>query len=432
MLAKVSSTINRPSVSITAVVLGIWLGTMRFPFLQYLRPLGDFYVGLLQMCVLPFLLATIPLAVRSALTSGTGGTIGRRLGIWLLVTVSVVALLSVFVPASIFKFMPLDESTSSRIGTLVGASTDRVDIEFDLNLELSGSGRKPDSGILSIVPTNIFSALSSNDSLRVIVFAVIFGLGMVMCERRSGTSIFSALRHIQSVCIMIFDWFNLLVPIGIVALIAPQIALLGPDVFSVLTPFVYAYLTVSALLLLMPIVVMAAALRLDPRIVFAKMLRPLALVIATRNALVCAPTTLETLKDELRVPGEPCELYIPIGFVVMRFGPMVHFATSTLFIGYLLGRSFDIYDLSMVAALSVMASFATIGISGVAGLAPMAAVLRPFGLSYELALPLMVILDPIAAMVRAVMNVSLNSQIPVLAAAKKKRAPAPAVLSPAE
>ena len=55
-----------------------------------------------------------------------------------------------------------------------------------------------------------------------------------MTERQSGHSIFGALRHVQAVCITIFDWFSLLVPIGIVALIAPQVALLGPDAFTVL------------------------------------------------------------------------------------------------------------------------------------------------------------------------------------------------------
>jgi Na+/H+-dicarboxylate symporter len=98
---------------------------------------------------------------------------------------------------------------------------------------------------------------------------------------------------------------------------------------------------------------------------------------------------------------------------------MVHFVTATLFIGYLLGRTFGAVDLVMIAAFSVTASFATIGISGLAGLAPLAAVLRPFGLSYELALPLMAIIDPIASMARAMVNVALNCQIPVLAAGRK-------------
>jgi Na+/H+-dicarboxylate symporter len=85
-----------------------------------------------------------------------------------------------------------------------------------------------ETGIFSVIPTNIFAALSANDSLRVLCFALIFGVGMVMTERQSGYSIFGALRHVQAVCITIFDWFSLLVPIGIVALIAPQVALLGP------------------------------------------------------------------------------------------------------------------------------------------------------------------------------------------------------------
>jgi len=79
MLATLSNIINRPSVSISAVVLAIWLGTMQFSFLNYLQPFGEFYIGLLQMCVLPFLLATIPLAVRSALSSGTAGKVVGQL-----------------------------------------------------------------------------------------------------------------------------------------------------------------------------------------------------------------------------------------------------------------------------------------------------------------------------------------------------------------
>ncbi len=420
-LANLSKTVNRPSITIVAVVLGLYLGIMRFPFLQYLKPVGDFYIALLQMCVLPFLLATIPLAVRSALTSGTAGKVVGRLVIWLIVTLVVVTLIAVLVPTVVFNLMPLDQATTNRIGTLVGgASANRVDIELALNPLLSNAASDTaETGLLSIVPANIFSALSSNDSLRVIIFAVIFGIGMVMSERRSGTSIFSALKHIQVACVLIFDWFNLLAPIGIVALIAPQVAFLGPDIYVVLAPFAYTYLAANALLLVIPILVVSIVLRRGPRIVFAKFLKPLAFVAATRNALICAPTVLETLKEELHAPPEPCELYIPIGFAVIRFGNMIHFAGATLFIGYLLGRTFSGFDLFLVAVFSIMASFATIGLRGLAGLTAMAAVLRPFGLSYELALPLMAIVDPIASMVRGMDNVALNCHIPVLAAGWK-------------
>lgn len=420
--ANVSKFVNRPSITIAAVVLGIVLGLMRFPFLHYLQPVGDFYIALLQICVLPFLLATIPLAVRSALTSGTGGRVVARLAFWVLVTLLVASLITVLVSTVIFKVIPLDQATTDRIGTLFGASATQVDIELALNPQFSTAGSaREEKGILSVLPTNVFAALTANDSLRVIIFAIIFGAGMAISERRLGTSIFGALKHIQDASILIFDWFNLLTPIGIVSLIAPQVALLGPDIYSVLAAFMYAFLAVSVLLLVMPILIISIVRRLDPRMVLAKMLKPLALVVATRNALICAPAALETLKLELRAAPEPCDLYIPIGFAVMRFGPLIYFATATLFIGYLMGRTFSGFDLVLLAAFSIMASFATIGVSGVAGLAPLAIVLRPFGLSYELALPLIVIVDPVVAMIRAMLNVALNCQIPVLAAGQKSQ-----------
>ena len=76
----------------------------------------------------------------------------------------------------------------------------------------------------------------------------------------------------------------------------------------------------------------------------------------------------------------------------------------------------------MIAALSVVASFATLGATGLAALAPLASVLRPFGLSYELAVPLMIIIDPIANMVRTMINVAVNCLIPALAAGRETSA----------
>lgn len=430
--AKFSKAINSPSVSIAAVVLGVVLGLMRFPFLQHVKPVGDFYIALLQMCVLPFLLATIPLAVRSALTSGTAGMVLGRLLFWVMLTLVGATLIAGLVSTAIFRFVPLDQATTNRIGGLFGASADRVDIELALNPQLATTaGAARETGPLSLVPTNVFAALASNDSLGVIIFAAIFGIGMVWSERRSGNSIFGALKHIQTVCVLIFEWFALFTPIGIVALIAPQVALLGPDVYVVLAPFAYAFISASVLLTVIPILLISVALQLGPQTVLAKLLQPLALVVATRNALICIPSALESLKA-LKAPAETCDLYIPIGFVVMRFGPMIHFVTATLFIGYLMGRSFTTFDVVMVAVLSIAASFATIGVSGLNALAPMAVVLRPFGLSYELALPLMAIVDPIVAMFRALLNVALNCHIPVLAAGKESPRVSDAVPASAE
>jgi proton glutamate symport protein len=272
-----------------------------------------------------------------------------------------------------------------------------------------------DSGILGLIPTNIFASLSSNDSVRVLVFAALFGVGMVLTERESGNSIFAALRHIQAVCTLIFDWFSLLVPIGIVALVAPQVARLGPEAFTALTFFAYPFLATGALLLLAAPLVSALALHTSPVDVFGALLKPVMLGASTRNSLICVPLALETMKSDLQVKNEPCDLYIPIGIATIRFGTILYFVIATLFMGILMGRQFHVSDLALLAFFSVGASFATIGVSGLAALAPLAIVLRPFGLSYEVAVPLMIIIDPLADMVRTMLNVAINCMIPTLA-----------------
>ncbi|MCA3421638.1 MAG: cation:dicarboxylase symporter family transporter [Roseomonas sp.] len=428
LFSEISKKINRPSVTIVSVIIAVWLGYMQFPFVEHLQPIGSVFIALLQVCVLPFLMATIPLAVRSAFMSEVvGRVVGRLLG-WLLVTTGLVILVALLVPLALFHLSPMDNEIARRIGAIFGGAGGHVDLEFALSPQLANEHLATGgSGLLAIVPSNIFASLSSNNSLQVMVFLFLFGLAMVHSERRSGTSIFNALRHIQSVCLLIFEWFNLFMPIGIIALVAPQIALLGNDAFVVLAPFAIAFLVTSLVLLTIPIFVMAMALRVSPRRVFGAFAQPLALACATRNTLVCAPTALETMIKDLNASRPPCELFIPIAFAVVRFGNIVHFIIAALFIANLTGHDFSFSELLLVALFSLIASFATIGVSGVAGLVPLAAVLRPFGLSYELALPLMIVVDPIVSMLRAMLNVALSCQIPALASlGSKKSAAAPA------
>jgi Na+/H+-dicarboxylate symporter len=413
-------------VTISAVALALVLGMTQAPFVQYLRPVGDFYLALLQMCVLPFLLTTIPLAVRSAMTSGTVGHVVWLLAICVAIAIAVVAAAAIVVPTLIFHFFAIDEGTLSRIGAFLGGSADRIEVEFLLDPVRGGAPpAAAESGLLQVVPTNIFASLASNDSMRVLVFAGIFGVAMVMTERQLGRSIFGALQYVQAACIMIFDWFGLLMPVGIVALIAPQVALMGSEIFSILAVFAYAFFAVSALVLTGVFLVVALSLRLSLGVVFASLLRPMMLGAATRNTLVCIPLALEIMKDELKVAKEPCDLFIPVGFATLRFGTILYFIIATLFMGTLLGRSFSTLDVIWVAVLSTAASFATLGVTGLAALTPLAAVLRPFGLSYEVAVPLMVIVDPIANMIRVMVNVAVNCAIPALAGGRDAPAAAP-------
>jgi Na+/H+-dicarboxylate symporter len=191
----------------------------------------------------------------------------------------------------------------------------------------------------------------------------------------------------------------------------------------VLALFAYAFLATSFIVMLVAVVIIAMVLRIGPFAACAGLLAPVMLGAASRNTLVCIPLALETMTAKFSVAKQPSDLYIPLGFTAIRFGSVVFFCVATLFMGMLLGRSFGLFDIFLIAALSLAASFATIGVGGLAALAPLAAVLRPFGLSYELAVPLMIVLDPIINMVRVMINVVVNCLVLVLAVGRTERPP---------
>jgi proton glutamate symport protein len=417
-----SRSINRPSITIGAVVLGIALGALHVPHVEDLRPAGEFYLALLQMFVLPFLMTTIPLAVRSAMTSGSGGREVRRLVLWVAFLVVAVCATTVLVGAATFYFFHVDEATIARIGAFVAQSSDRVDIEFALDPQHAVAA-VPAAAFRAqdLLPTNIFVSLSGNDTMKVLIFMAIFGGAVVATAKPGGYSLFSALEHIQAACIRIFDWFSLVAPLGMVALIAPQIALMGPEIGAILGMFVWAFFATSILVTAAGIIGAAIGLRTSPRAVFAAFLRPMMLAVATRNSTLCIPLTLEVLKDDLGAAGRPCDLYVPVGLSMLRFGTIIYFILATQFMGALMGRPFGLLEFVTMSVLATVASFATLGVNGPAALPPLAGVLRPFGLSYELAVPLMVIFDPVANMVRTPINIALNAAIPAIASGRETK-----------
>jgi Na+/H+-dicarboxylate symporter len=412
--------LNRPAATMAAIAVAVALGLSGLSVARALRPIGDLYVALLQMCVLPFLLAAIPLAVRSAITGAAGSRTVGSLIVSVVGAIGVVGLIGALIPVIAFHFAPFDPSSIAAIGALVGGVSGNVDLEFALDAgNAAPDALAGESGWVAMIPSNIFAALSSNDTLRVLVFGAIFGAVMVAHERRSGKSFFSGLQQLHDLCLLLFDWLNLLAPIGIIALIAPQIAAFGSDVFVVLARFSYAFAAVSVVVLGLSVILTSIALRLSFAETLARLFRPIMLGAATRNTLACIPSAMETMTNELRVSRETCELYIPLGFATLRFGTMLYFAAATIFIGALVGRSFGPMDLLNVAIFSFIGSFGTLGLSGAAALVPLAAVLRPFGLSYELAFPLLIIVDPIAHMIRIMLNVAVNCLIPALAVGRQ-------------
>ena len=409
------NTINKPLYTLGFVALAIVIGFSGSPAVEYLRPVGDLYLALLQMLVLPFLITTIPLAIRSAMTAGNVGAVVLKLAIWTTVATVVCSVISLVVGSQLFSFIKLDQEELVRIGDFLGVSNlDKSDIVVYIDGFKEVVKQGP-SGILSLVPQNIFQDLAANDSNKILIFFAIFGIALVMSERENEHSLFGSIRHVQRVCLVIFEWFNIIMPIGIIALIAPQVAKLSPQIYMMLSLFVIAYIVATVLVVFVSILGIGYSLKKPLRESLQAMSATLTMGAVSRNALIAIPSTVEGLVGQLKAKKSTVDLFIPLGYTSFRFGLMVYFIVATLFFASLLNVSLSIWELVSVCLFCIVASISSLGLNGVAVLPTFAIVLKSFGLPYELALPLLAIIDPIAQMIRPIMNISVNCAIAVLA-----------------
>ena len=408
------ATINKPLYTLGFVALSIVIGLSGSPLVEYLRPVGDLYLALLQMLVLPFLITTIPLAIRSAMTAGNVRDVMLKLVFWTVIATVVCSVISLFVGSQLFNFIKLDQDDLIRIGDFLGVSSvDKADIVVWIDGAREAINQGP-TGVITFIPHNVFQHLAANDSNQILVFFAVFGIALVMSERHNEHSLFGSIRHVQRVCLVIFEWFNFIMPIGIVSLIAPQIGKLSPQIYVMLSLFVIAYIIAAIVIVFVSIFGISYALKKSLREALQAMSATLTMGAVSRNALIAIPTTMEGLVVQLKAKKSTVDLFIPLGYTTFRFGLLVYFIIATQFFATLLNVSFSLWEMVTICLFCILASISSLGLNGVAVLPTFAIVLKAFGLPYELALPLMAIIDPISQMIRPIMNIAVNCAIAVL------------------
>ena len=350
------------------------------------------------------------------MTAGNVRDVMVKLVFWTVIATIVCSVISLLVGSQVFNFIKLDEAELIRIGDFLGVSgIDKADILVWIDGAKEVIKQESSGGLISLIPQNVFQDLASNDSNKILIFFAVFGIALVMSERENEHSLFGSIRHVQRVCLVIFEWFNIIMPIGIIALIAPQIGKLSPQIYLMLSLFVVAYIIATVLVVVASILGISYSLKKSIRESFKAMSATLTMGAVSRNALIAIPSSVEGLVVHLKAKKSTVDLFIPLGYTTFRFGLVVYFIIATLFFGSLLNVSFTIWELFSICLFCILAAISSLGLNGVAVLPTFAIVLKAFGLPYELALPLLAIIDPIAQMIRPIMNISVNCAIATLA-----------------
>lgn len=386
--------LRSPWAILVSVILAIYMGTAHKEVAVLLAPLGDFYLGLLKMCVLPILLAAITTSIGRLMRSSNAAQYIKRILVVFPLGLVVASGLTVVLAAIAGPGRNLSAKTLESLGVLVN------DSGIDLEMALTGPiPEEPSKGIASflinLVPDNIFSALSQGETLKVLIFSIIVGISLGLIRDRVTEPCFDILEAIYRTFNQLIDWLTMVLPIGLFSLLAYQLSQQGVDVLLSMINFVIAALVIFLVVYVLSTLVIWQQAKMPFIKVLAALREPTILALATSSSLACLPSAIAQLSEALRFSRQTVNLVTPLSITICRFGSVIYFALGSVFVMQLYDKPINFGNIMIVIIGSIFAGMATAGVTGILTLTMLGIVLEQLQLPLEAVLVLFVAIDPI-------------------------------------
>ena len=384
------------------ILLGIAFGVLAPSFALEQKLIGDMFVALLKMLVVPLVFASIYTALTGLGSVEKLKNIGlKTIGLYLLTTA-----LSVFLAILVMNIFPIGEPVSAE------------GLEYAKAAEI-----KPFSFhdmMMSFIPSNVFNSLASGYMMQVIVFAVFLALASFKMEHKHQELLFNLFTAINEAMFHIAKWVINLTPIGVFSLISYIIAKQGIDVILGLWEYVLIVLAVITLhaIVTLPLVLTFFA-KINPYEYLNKVKEASIMAFSTASSAATLPVSLRVVQEQGGVSKESAGFVLPLGATVSMDGTASYLTIAVLYIANLAGVDMTIGD-QVVLGVTVVALSVGVAALPSASLVMMVVILNQVGLPVEY-LAIIVAVDRILDMARTALNVTSDLVVTKIVDEMEKR-----------
>ena len=372
---------------IIGIVLGIAFGILLPSFALEQKLIGDMFVALLKMLVVPLVFASIYTALTGLGSVEKLKQIGfKTIGLYLLTTA-----LAVFLAILVMNIFPIGEPISSAGLEYAKASEIKPFSFHDM--------------IMSFIPSNVFNSLAQGYMMQVIVFAVFLGLASFNLEKKHQEVLFDLFTAINNAMFFIAKWVINLTPIGVFSLISYIIAKQGIDVILGLWEYVFVVLGVIVIHALVTLpMLLSFFTKINPYKYLNAVKESPIMAFSTASSTATLPVTMRVVQEKGGVSKDSAGFVLPLGATVSMDGTAGYLTVAVLYIANLAGLSMSIGD-QLILGLTVVALSVGVAALPSASLVMMVVILNQVGLPVEY-LAIIVAVDRILDMARTSLNVT--------------------------
>ncbi|MEH6939116.1 cation:dicarboxylase symporter family transporter [Bacillus sp. JJ664] len=386
------------------LVLGIIVGAIFFGnpnVASYLQPIGDIFLRLIKMIVIPIVISSIIVGVASVGDTKKLGRLGGKTIIYFEIITTIAIIIGLFV-ANIFH---------------PGSGVDMGALQkTDINSYVETASEVKSHGFadtfVNIVPSNIFAAFVEGNMLAIIFFSVLFGLGLTAIGER-GKPVLAFFQGTADTMFYITNQIMKFAPFGVFALIGVTVSKFG---LESLIPLGKLVITVYGTMAFFIVVVLGLVARMVGVNIFnfIKLIKDeLLLAYSTASSETVLPRIMEKV-EKFGVPKAIASFVIPTGYSFNLDGSTLYQALAAVFIAQMYGIQLSITEqISLMLVLMVTSK----GIAGVPGVSfvVLLATLGTVGIPVE-GLAFIAGIDRILDMARTAVNVVGNSLAAVVIA----------------
>jgi proton glutamate symport protein len=382
---------------VLGLILGITVGALFYgnpKVTEILKPIGDIFIHLIKMIVVPIVISTLVVGVAGVGDVKKLGKLGGKTILYFEVVTTLAIIIGLLV-ANIFKpgvGVDMSHLSQTDISKYVQTTEETKSHGFAETL-------------VNIVPTNIVKSMAEADMLAIIFFSVIFGLGLAKLGERGKP----LLNFFELVADTMFNVTNMVMrfaPFGVFALIGVTVSKFG---VASLIPLGKLFITVYLTMIFFIVCILGVIAKWAGVNIFrlmAVLKEELLLAYSTSSSETVLPRIMEKL-EKMGCPKSVVSFVIPTGYSFNLDGSTLYQALAGIFIAQMYGIDLSI---SQQITFMLVLMLTSKGIAGVPGLSfvVLLATLGSVGIPIE-GLAFIAGIDRLLDMARTVVNVLGNS-----------------------
>lgn len=320
------------------------------------NPAGQIFLRLLFMLVIPLLFSALVVGIAEM------GEIRalRAVGIRTLIYTVIVSAIAVSVSLSVVNLLKpgagMDPVAARELLAQGGEGARGI-------VEKSASAKTGMDAVVGIVPSNFITAMSENDILAVMFFALFFGIGLLLVQGPKTAVLKQGIEGVFEVSMRLIGLVIQLAPIAIFCFMFNLAAQFGWDLIGKLAIYVLVVLLALGIQMFGVFPALLALLaRKSPLAFFRETQEAAVMAFSTASSNATLPTALRVAETRLQLPPRISRFVLTIGATANQNGTAMFEGVTVLFLAQFFGVDLSLSQQLFVMLICILAGIGTAGV----------------------------------------------------------------------